>query len=171
MAALALGAIAVPILHDTDLITKVTRVRVPVGLDPLRRVRGIRDIATVTGRERTKLLAEGRPVFVLTAHYGSAGQLSFYLPEARTGLPGNPLVFCQLGPKPKNQFFLWPHYRYAERRQGDNAIFVQFDDGTKPMPAAVAAQFESVTDLGRFAIRHNKQTYHELHLFACRRLR
>ncbi|MFM1769108.1 MAG: hypothetical protein RJA22_1637 [Verrucomicrobiota bacterium] len=171
MAACVYGVATVPVLHDSELVTKLTGLHLPARLDPLRRVVGIRDIARVAGRERQKLLGEGRPVFILTGHYGPAGQISFYLPEARAGLPLDPLVFCQLGARPKNQFHFWPHYRYAERRRGDNAIFVQFDDGSKPIPPAVAAQFKSVTDLGVFPIRHRKQVYHQMHLFACRELR
>ena len=170
-AALILGFATAPFLHETDFIRKVTGIRLPAKMDPLRRVRGIEGIARVVARERNKLLTEGREVFILTAHYGPAGQLSFYLPEARQGLPKSPLVYCRLGDTPKSQFFFWPHYRYREHRRGQNAIFVQFDDGSRSAPEGLRREFESVTDLGIFEVKRDKRVFHQVHVFACRGLR
>src|SRR6185503_15995273 len=86
---LAVGAVAVLICHDTNLIHKLTKRRLPAKVDPLRRVSGWKETAQTVGAARSQLLAEGRDVFIIGSHYGITGQTTFYLPEARRGLPEN----------------------------------------------------------------------------------
>ena len=57
----------------------------PPDKDPLRRVRAWQATAEVVEAARARLLAEGKPVFIVVHHYGITGLLSFYLPEARPG--------------------------------------------------------------------------------------
>ena len=79
--------------HDTDLITQLTGLRLPVNQDPLHRVRGWRDVALAAGEARQELLAEGKPVFIIGDHYSMVGEITFYLPEARAAVTTDPLVF------------------------------------------------------------------------------
>jgi 4-amino-4-deoxy-L-arabinose transferase-like glycosyltransferase/membrane-associated phospholipid phosphatase len=169
--ALALGFAMLPFLFNPDLTWKLARVRVPVEMNPLRRVRGFEGIAEQIGRARRELLAEGREVFIFTPHYGPASQMTFYLPEARPGLPSSPLVYARVGTEPRSQFFFWPQYRYQESRRGQNAIFFVSNDKPAPPPSQLVAEFESVTDLGLFEIKRNKQVYHRVQMWACRNLR
>ena len=170
-AGLLLGTLAVFLLHNTDLVRKVARVDLPVSIDPTRRVRGIREMTEHVGVARRELQAsEGRETFVIAAHYGFASQLSFYLPEARRGLPGAPLAYVRSSHVPRNQFYFWPEYRYEETRVGQNAIFVALNDKPEPAPQDLQEQFESVTDLGMREVILGGRQLHLLQLYACRNL-
>ena len=84
---------------------------------------------------RTNLLTEGRPVFIIASHYGTTSLLSFYIPEARHGVPDNPMVYCIKKEPPQNQFYFWPGY---QGRKGENAIFVAPMDRTQAeLPAGI----------------------------------
>jgi 4-amino-4-deoxy-L-arabinose transferase-like glycosyltransferase len=168
-AGLLLGAVVVIVLHDTSIVRRVTGVGLPVAVDPLRRVRGITDIAKLVDEtRRTWQEKENRPTFIIASHYGLTGQLSFYLPEAKRGLPGAPLVFVRSSRVPKNQFYFWPEYRYPVTRRGEDAIYVSFNDKPEPAPAELTAQFDSISDLGLREIKVNGQVYHRLQLYVCR---
>jgi hypothetical protein len=143
---------------------------------------------------REKLLAEGKPVFIIGAHYGATGHLSFYLPEARTNVADNPLVYYQTSTNPINQFYFWPGYKGT--RTGDNAIFVrelsmprlkkgwfflwlkgepmenlqQQELEPKPTPPFLTEEFESVKDLGLFPIIYRGRVFHTIQMFECRNL-
>jgi 4-amino-4-deoxy-L-arabinose transferase-like glycosyltransferase/membrane-associated phospholipid phosphatase len=170
IAALATGAVAVLLLHDTNLIYRIAHVRLPAHYDPTRRVRGVNEMTHVVAKARSELRAEGKEVFIIAAHYGLTGQLSFYLPQARDGLPNAPLVYVRTSRHPKNQFYFWPQYRYPERRKSQNALFVMDVDGPEKPPEEVLEQFQSVTDLGVREIRSRKQVVRRIQLFACRNL-
>jgi hypothetical protein len=169
-AGLLLGFVAVVLLHETDLVHRVARVPLPVKLDPLHRVRGITEIAKATGQARRELAAEGRETFIIASHYGLTGQISFYLPEARVGLPQSPLVYVRASLVPKNQFFFWPEYRYRELRKGQNAIYVTFNDRPEAPPKDLVSDFESVSDLGVREIKYGRRVFHRIQLYACRNL-
>ena len=140
------------------------------------------------------MLAEGREVFIIASHYGLTGQISFYLPDARPGLPDRPLVYFRSSDRPKNQFYFWPGYR--QHHPGANAIFVdevpppklkrdwvwEWLRGGKdlylpdpperdPVPPEVLAEFDSVSDLGVRDIVYRGQIVRRIQLFACRNLR
>src|SRR5438105_40439 len=92
VAGLGLGFACVVFGLNTDLIGKLTGGHLlPVNQDPLHRLREWDEVARVTGEERRKLLAEGKPVFIIADHYGLAGIISFYLPEARAAVREEPL--------------------------------------------------------------------------------
>jgi membrane-associated phospholipid phosphatase len=171
-AGLVLGAVLVILGHETNLITKVTKYRLPVNLDPLHRVRGWTDTAKTVGKVRDELLAEGKPVFIIADHYGMVGQVSFYLPEARARVSTDPLVYYKTSPYPRNQYYFWQGYT---NRVGENAIyFVELDrDDPKPQapPAIIQQQFESVTDLGVRNILYHGRLLRPLQFYACRNLR
>jgi len=135
-------------------------------------VRGLDQAARIVGDARRDLLAEGKPVFIITDDYEWAGELSFYMPEARSGLPDDPLVYFETTPVPINQFFFWPGYT---SRKGENAIFVIELDRKKPVlmqaPASLKQQFDSVTDLGVHSVFYHGQLNWPIQLFACRGLK
>jgi hypothetical protein len=163
----------VTLAHNTDLIAKFTGGRyLPVNKDPLHRVRGWSDVARVIGDARRELLPEGKPVFIIAAHYGLVGQTSFYLPEAKAGVQDNPLVFSPTSPTPKNQLFFWPGYT---NRKGENAVFVQELDrdhpNPQPPPPGLVVEFESISDMGVRNVLYHGKLLRPLQCFACRGLR
>jgi len=170
---LLLGATVVIVFHNTNVIQKVSGHFLPVRLDPLHRVREWDTTAKVMGQAREQMLGEGKPVFIITDHYGLAGQISFYLPEARTEVKRTPLVYYRSSDVPENQFYFWPGYN---ERKGENAIYVKELDRDNPMPEKpperLKSEFESVTDLGVTNIMyHNTLLLRPLQLFACRGLK
>ncbi|HEY0548115.1 MAG TPA: glycosyltransferase family 39 protein [Verrucomicrobiae bacterium] len=167
--ALFFGAFAVVLLHETNLAKKIAGHYLPAHADPLRRVRGWTEMAQLARAERAKLEGEGKPVFVIAGHYGSAGLLSFYMPEARTNLSSTPLVYYRTAPRPNNQFYFWPGY--AGVRRGQNAIYVQEKERPAPPPRVVVQQFASVTEMGSFTIQSRGRVFHRVQLFACRDLK
>ena len=183
----------VVVLHDTDLVGRIVGEPLPPKLDPLTRARGYRSMTRQVEEARTKLLAEGNPVFIIGKHYGITGLLTFYLPEARTNVVNRPLVFCQSSDRPSNQFHFWPGYHGS--RSGQNAVFVQelaippLADGWlgkwlsgepdlwrsepqgKPAPLSLLEEFESVTDTGLYPVRYHDRVYHIIQIYECRNLR
>jgi Dolichyl-phosphate-mannose-protein mannosyltransferase len=192
---LALGlAVMIP-LHDTDMIGAVVGRPLPGDMDPLRRVRGYQATADYVESARQKLLQEGKPAFIICDHYGLTGLFSFYLPPAHAALGGNPLVYCVSSPEPGNQLYFWPEYRYAERRKGQNAIYVtepgsvrmapgwiwrwlagkeeRFAHIPPPVmvPPVLLAEFDTVTDLGVHEVRVKGRIMKRVQLFECRGLK
>ena len=196
LVALWLGLPLVLLAHETDLFRKITGRSLPPQADTLRRVRGWHDAANVVEQARQKLLAEGKPVFIIGDHYGLTGELTFYLPEARTNLARQPLVFCRRSPTPDNQFYFWPGYREL-RAKGENALYIhegdlpKLDSGwfkrwlegepnlsTGPAGGLLGApepellqDFASVTPLGVFEACYKGRSYRPVQIFACRGLR
>ena len=86
IAGISVGLIVIVLVHDTNLIGKIAAgKKLPAAYDPLRRVRAWSDTARVVGEMRDNLARDGKPTFIIGAHYGLVGEISFYLPEARTG--------------------------------------------------------------------------------------
>jgi 4-amino-4-deoxy-L-arabinose transferase-like glycosyltransferase len=166
--AIALGAIAVALLHETDLAKKMAGVSLPPKLDPLRRVRGWSQMANIVEREREKLLDEGTPVFIVGGHYGTTSLLSFYIPEAKATVKSTPLVYYRKMARPNTQFFFWP--TYVGTRRGETALYVQEKDKPQPAPIDIVKEFASVTEIGHFAIHHRGRVMHYVQVFACRNL-
>jgi membrane-associated phospholipid phosphatase len=171
-AGLIFGFAAVLLFHETNWIKKLSGRYLPVNADPLHRVRGWSDVARVAGEARNELLSEGRPVFIITDHYGIAGEISFYLPEAKAAVTQTPLVYFRSSPTPKNQFFFWPGYNL---RKGENAVFVVELDRKvptpKPAPRSLQDEFESVTDMGVRNVLYHGQLLRPLQFFACHNLK
>ncbi|MEK7674648.1 MAG: glycosyltransferase family 39 protein [Verrucomicrobiota bacterium] len=167
IAGVSLGVAAVVLLHDTNRIGKILGRPLPAAKDPLVRVRGWRETAQVVETARAQLLAEGKPVFLIGSHYGITGLLSFYLPAAQAGVPGNPLAYYQSSDTPQNQFFFWPGYG---SRKGENAVYVQKTDAPQPAPARLQKEFASVTDLGIREVSYRGRVLRRIQLFACRNL-
>ena len=167
-AGLAAGLVAVVLLHDTNLVGKFAGRTLPVELDPLTRVRGWKTMAHSVGEARTRLLREGKPVFIIGNHYGITSLLTFYLPEARIAVPDHPLAYCRSSEKPENQFFFWPGY---ENRRGQNAIFVLKTESPQPPPKSILTRFARVTDRGIHPIQYRGRVFHQIQIFECRDLR
>ncbi len=167
-AALTLGLAAVGLMHAPALVGKLVGKPVPIALDPLRKVCGWKNVAAAVGEARQKLLAEGRPVFIIGGHYRTTGEVAFYLPEARTGVPDNPLVYFRTTSRPVNQFYFWPGYLH---RKGENAIYVELNRRPQPPPESLKAEFESIKDLGLREIYDRGRLIHTIQLFECRNLR
>ncbi|HKI70055.1 MAG TPA: glycosyltransferase family 39 protein, partial [Verrucomicrobiae bacterium] len=165
---LVIGFTAAFLFHDTDLIGRVIGRPLPAKIDPLRRVRRWREVALIVGQARQKLLAEGKPVFIICGHYGITGLISFYLPEAREHVKNDPFVYYRTTNKPENQFYFWPSY---ENREGQNAIYVRLIDKDESPPVILQKQFTKITDLGLRQIKYGDRVYHTIQLFDCYRLR
>jgi membrane-associated phospholipid phosphatase len=168
---LTVGWIAVLLLHRPDIISRLAHVQLPINRDPTHRAHGWKDVAAVIGRERETLLSEGKPVFIIAGHYRLAGEISFYLPEARAAVNDKPLVYCPPTPVAENQLFFWPGYDW---RKGESAIFVRELDRdaptVRPPPRVLYRQFESVTEAGTREVRYHGQTLWILQIFVCRGL-
>lgn len=176
---LGLGlAIGIPLVvfgHNTDLMEKPFMAVAkqfpkmnPGRVDPLHRLRGHDVIAELVQEKRAELLQEGKPVFIIADHYGRAGLLSFYIPEAKARVASDEsLVTVHRGEVPKSQLWFWPAYSY-EKRTGQNAIYIDEDDDREPPPAWLTEEFESVTDLGMFDINYRGRNYNRFQFFICR---
>ena len=172
IAGLALGMPLVILLHDTNLTGKLFGQPLPPNRDPLNRVRGWKSMAETVEVERQKVIAaEGKPVFLIGAHYGLTSLLSFYIPEAKAGVPHAPIVFYQSSEKPENQYGFWPVYA---SRTGQSAIFVQeLKKGAQPEPppARLAAEFMRIEDLGTREVQYRGRTIHTVRLLLCREMK
>jgi hypothetical protein len=167
----ALGLVAVVLLHETNLIRKIAYRELPAEKDPLTRLRGWKATAAVVEEQRQKFAQEGKPVFIIGSHYGITGLLSFYIPEARQSVQTQPVVFYESTDKPANQFYFWPGYT---GRKGENALYVREvkrNDVPEPVPERLRNEFESITDLGKFEVKYRDRVTHTIQLFACRQLR
>jgi membrane-associated phospholipid phosphatase len=167
---LGFGLALVIIGHDTELIGKLTGHYLPVHIDPLYRARGWREVAQTASEVRGKLLVEGKPVFIITSNYRLAGELSFYLPEAREH--DGRLVYFRSTSGPVNQFYFLPGYT---QRKDENAIYIvevnRHLPKLKPPPPELCQQFESVEEIGVREVLHRDRVLWRLQFFACRGLR
>ena len=163
------GLPLVVLLHETNLILKLTGHSLPMAIEPLVRVRGYREAAAVVRTERDQLLKEGRPVMVVTDHYGWAGELSFYMDGPGPVVAKTPTVTVLESDRPINQLWFWPEYRYSGR-PGLTVLYVHPERRTG-LNASWATRFESVTDLGVRDVEVRGRVFHRLHLYACRNQR
>jgi 4-amino-4-deoxy-L-arabinose transferase-like glycosyltransferase len=167
-AGLVVGFLLVGFLHATEITQWVTGRPLPIALDPMRRVRGWGDIARMMEAERVKLSQEGKPVFFIVHDYWTAAVLTFYLPEAKRGVPDQPIVYCPASDHPENQFYFWPSYT---GRKGQDALYIRETDDPMPIPGTVSAGFRSVTDLGMRDALYHGQVFRRFQLFKCQELR
>lgn len=169
---LALGLPIMAFLHETHLSQRIIGQPLPAKWEPLKRVRGYRDLARQVGEQRALLeKTSSQPTFIIADHYGRTGLISFYLPEARDTIgTDHPLVVVRSSDAPENQFWFWPEYRYASRH-GQNAIYVLEAQSEQPPPERLAQEFHRVESLGLFDVMVRGQRFHRVQLFACRDLR
>jgi len=191
---LIFGFFAALVIHDTNLVQKITGYPLPPQIDPLRRVRGQAEMARIIGNARAKLQPEGKPVFVIGEHYGITSLLTFYQSDARQQVKDAPFVFCQPSEKPSNQYYFWPGY--SETHVGQNALYVRERDLAKlapgwiprwlagetnlivratlavsnPPPGWLVGQFDSVTNLGIHEVWERGRLIRKIEIFECRNL-
>jgi membrane-associated phospholipid phosphatase len=187
------GLPAVALLHDTSL-TKVFASKLPGDVDVSHRLRGWHETATLIEAEREKF---DPGAFVISDDYGTTGLYAFYSPAARKAVRSpEPLVYSFLGGTPGNQFYFWDEYDYRKHRRGQNAIYVdhiqyyKLEHGwiwkwlkgekvhyrrippPEPVPAQLAGQFETVTNLGVFDVKiKDGRVFHRVQIFGCYHLK
>lgn len=149
--------------HESNFVNKIAGHPLPPKLDPLRRIRAWDEVGRVTGEMWRQLQAEGKPVFIIGADYGITAQVTFYLPEAKAGVPDQPLAFCDA--KSINQFSFWPGY---SGRKGETALYVAQVREPRDIPPHLLPQFESVENLGVREIKYRGRTFRYLQFYACR---
>jgi hypothetical protein len=160
--------VVVILLHGTEMLGAIAGRPVPAKADPLHRVRGWSRIARMFREERVRMQLEGQPVFFITQHYGLTSILTFYLPEAKTAISAEPLVYHLRMAKPGNQFYFWPGY---QNRSGQNAIYIEENDSPSPAPLTLLQDFESIENLGMRDAYYNGQVYRRYQLYFCRGLK
>jgi len=189
---LVLGLSFVALLHDTNLVEKIAGRALPPKADPLTRVRAYSEMGRVVDDARMKLLAEGKPVFIIGEHYGITSLLNFYIAEARASVKTAPLVYCPPSEKPQNQYYFWAGYRSSH--PGQNALYVREMNAPRlvpgwflkwlagetnlvreaiedaPAPDWLPQQFGSVTNLGLCEVLYRGRVFHTLQIFECRNL-
>jgi hypothetical protein len=167
-AGLTLGFGFVGFMHAPELLKPLTGLDVPRKFDPLRRVRGWKEVAQTLETERQKVSADGKPVFFIMDHYGIASELTFYHPAARQSLDTDPWVYYVRALQPENQFYFWPGYQH---RKGQNALFIRETGQPDPPRATLLADFESVTYLGMRESLHRGNSSRRFQIYLCRNLR
>jgi hypothetical protein len=190
---MAFGLLLVVFLHAPNLVNKLLHRKLPPKLDLLHRVHGWKELASIAGRARDELAAEGPTAFIIADHYGLTSQLSFYLPEAKSRAIEEPLVYFVATVHPRNQFYYWTNYLH---RTGQNALFVREvsppalrpdwlarwwrqdpdifqpdnpQDG--PPPPELLRQFDSCTKLGVRDVVFDGAIVRRVQLIQCRHLR
>ncbi len=170
------GLIASIVIHDTQLVKKITGIALPTKIDALNRARGWPQLAQHVETEIKKVREEGKNVFVLGDHYGTTSLLNFYITEAREGVPDERLVFFPWTDHAENQYFFWATYT---NRIGNDAILVRQAKKLKEAdPEAVlqkadfevSRQFESVESLGLRSLSHDGLVIRQFELYRCKNL-
>ena len=166
--------VGVVLMHDLNLISKLTGFSLPPAMNPGRRVQGWAETAQAVEAAREKLLAEGKPVFIIGEHYGITSQVTFNLPEAKAGVPNHPLVYYMSSTNAENQYYYWPGYKDDDRK-GQNAIFVQdielHTDKQYPPKRRLLRDFESIKVLDPVLVEHDGHPMRRLLIIECRGLR
>jgi 4-amino-4-deoxy-L-arabinose transferase and related glycosyltransferases of PMT family len=169
---LVLGFAMVIIGHDTNLVSKLTHHPLPVNMDPLHRARGWKEVAKFANEARDELAKEGKPTFIVTDHYRTAGEISFYSPIPNAHDEFGPVVYYRTSLRPVNQFYFWPGYL---KRKGQNAIFIrELDRDTlriRPIPEPIPQEFESITEMGIREVYQHGEVLWRMQIFACRGLK
>jgi membrane-associated phospholipid phosphatase len=165
---LVIGFIVVLVMHDTNLLKKIAGRTLPDHIDPMGQVSGWRASADIVGAARQRLLAEGKPVFIIGSHYRITSLVAFYLPEAKAGVPDHPLVYYRSARTIDNQYHFWPGYK---DRKGQNAVYVTERANSLGPPPDVRREFESITELPVQPVLYRGRAFHQLRLYECRNLR
>ena len=173
IAGLAIGLPVVIIGHDTQLVDRLIRHPLPISRDLLRGSRGWKEGARLVETARQELLANGRPVFIITGDYRLAAELSFYLPGLKTADGSETAaVYGEPSGGPFDSFSFQPGYR---ERKKENAIFLvelsRDDPKPGPPPTRIRDAFDSVEDLGVRPVLDHGRLLRTLQLFGCRGLR
>jgi membrane-associated phospholipid phosphatase len=192
--AMVIGLFAAVIMHDTRLVKIFSGSPLPGDADPAHRSAGWRETALFVDAARVHFDTNA---FIIADHYGPTGLYSFYSHRARAAAATDkPLVYCVDSETPINQFPFWDEYNYRQHRRGENAVFVlrldpyplecgwfwkwlrhePVKNGEAPPPRAVppriAAEFESVTNLGIREIKlRDGRIFQRVQIFGCTHLK
>ncbi len=158
------------VLFDTNLVGKLTGRYLPPGLDLHRRVRGYREAAAVVEAHRVRLETEGRPVLIVTDHYGWTGILNFYLPGAASRVTTDPMVTVRETERPINQVWFWPEYRYSHRK-GLTVLYLTSREPSEKEIARMSRDFESAEAIAGKDIFYRGRLFHQLHMHILRNQR
>jgi 4-amino-4-deoxy-L-arabinose transferase-like glycosyltransferase/membrane-associated phospholipid phosphatase len=186
----SLGVFVVVLAHAPRLINKMLHRHLP---DFVERVHGWQETADLVAEARAAHPSNGRLPFVIAEHYGYTSEITFYLPEAKQQVNGDPFVFFYAKDEPVNQFYFWPDYL---NRVGQNAIFVRGIEtphlrpdwlsrlwhnnpdiylATPPIrpppPPEITRQFSSVKEIGYRDVVVDGNLIRRIQLFDCRNLR
>ena len=189
---MVLGLVASAFLHDSGLLKHLVA-KLPGDKDPAHRLVGWRETARLVETERAQFDTNA---FIIADHYGTTGLFSFYSAPAREAAKtATPLVYCVDTDGPINQFYFWDSYNYRQHRRGENAIFVlrldpyPLENGwlgkwfrhekifaitpaPKPVPDRIAAEFETVTNLGvREITIQDGRIFQRVQIFGCYHLK
>jgi membrane-associated phospholipid phosphatase len=193
LAGIIIGLIANAFLHDTGLIGKIAGHKLPGDKDPAHRLFGWRETAQLVETERAKFDTNA---FIIADHYGTTGLYSFYSAPARAAANARtPLVYCVDADRTLNQFPFWDEYDYRQHRHGENALFVLrldpyplengwlkkwflgesvkvVDQPPRAVPDRIAAEFESVTNLGVREVKiADGRIFQRVQIFGCYKLK
>jgi hypothetical protein len=190
LAGLLIGIPAVVIMHSTSLTKVFFGAKLPGDVDPAHRSLGWRETALAVEQERQQFDTNA---FIIADDYGTTGLYSFYSPTARAAIGSTrPLVYVNRSDKPSNQFYFWDEYDYPKHRTGGNAIYIsqvgyyKMESGwigkwlkhqpfnyreippADPVPKFLAAQFDTVTNLGIREIKlEDGRVFHRVQIFGC----
>lgn len=192
--ALLLGVLMAALMHDTRLVRFITGKPLPGDADPAHRSAGWRETVQVVEAERERFDTNS---FIIADHYGPTGLFSFYSPTARAAaIAHQPIIYCIDADAPANQFWFWDEYDYRKHRRGENAVFVlrldpypleqgwiwkwlrgesvtnRYAPPPRNTPPRIAAEFESVTNLGVREIKmRDGRIFQRVQIFGCTRLK
>jgi hypothetical protein len=171
-AGLVLGGVLVAFVHDTNLVRRFTGHPLPVRWDPLRGLRGWRDVARIAGEARHQLeQATGRPAFIVCRQSDYEAEITFSLPAERLVgfLDDSAARFENSGSGISGDVL---------PGRGDNAIIVAGletpDPNVAPAPAPTALpselrdRFASVRDLGPFNGAYKDRPMRWFQMWECR---
>ena len=85
----------------------------------MRRVTAWKDTAAIVEKARQKLMAEGKPVFIVGSHYGITSEITFNLPEAKTNVCTQPFVYFYKSGKTYQSVLFLARLRKSQRSECD----------------------------------------------------
>ena len=144
-AAFTMALVMSAALHDTAFL------RLPPGLDPLRRSQGWVDFAAHVQRARQTYNAE----ILIANHYSQASMMSFYLAD-------HPVTYLPPEEYGKSQFTLWPTYHPQLKTR---ALFVT--NSTRDLPKTLQEQFSKIEMVDDFMSQHKGRPMTRFRIYLC----
>jgi 4-amino-4-deoxy-L-arabinose transferase-like glycosyltransferase len=148
----------------------------PYGFDPSARLHGWKDLASTVGQIRSQYEKDtARRPFLIASSYGVAAELSFYLADKRSELPGHPPVYLAESPVIENQFAFWPSYHApgtdttpgaANPFIGRGALFIAegVDSG---VPDSLENTFAHTKRIAVYQPLQHQSPLRTIHVFEC----
>jgi membrane-associated phospholipid phosphatase len=187
-----LGIFAAVMAHAPHLLGKLLHRPLIANMDVQQRAHGWKEVAEVIDQTRKQNAVDGHLPIIICEHYGFTSEITFYLPEAKAQVNGDPFVFFYAKAAPVNQFYFWPNYL---NRHGQNAIYVREIEKPKlrhdwfsrwwhhspdiylttppvrpPASPEILHQFASVKEIGVRDIVVDGNILRRIQMFDCRNL-